>query len=263
MTDALTALNQPPAGPANEDSFISELIDLSSFVESQDSLDASLRKIAAMVAHLLRVQNCSIMLLKQSQADQPANLRVLAHHGFLPDEAYDTVVTTGEGIAGTVASTGEPLLISEIRHSPFAISARRPVKDRDNGFISCPLMIADQVIGVMNISTPEDNRILGQEDLTMVNMIALLVSKSIHVFQLQHLLRSNFIQLALARESNTSPQKAVNQIVTNGHEMAKLLAKSFFKEMQQAGFGDDHIITAATEVIGLLNSDLSAKRRSS
>ncbi|WP_210394997.1 GAF domain-containing protein [Motiliproteus sediminis] len=263
MSDVLSSLAQPSCSSANEDNFIAELIDLSSFVETQDSLDASLREVAGMVAHLLKIQNCSIMLLKQPQADQPANLRVLAHHGFLPNEAYDTAVPAGEGIAGTVASTGEPLLITEIRQSPFAIAARRPVKDQDNGFISCPLIIADQVIGVMNVSTPSDGRILGQEDLTMVNMIALLVSKSIQVFQLQHLLRSNFIQLALARESNTSPQHAVNQIATNGHKMAKVLAKSFFNEMQQAGFGDDHIITAATEVIGLLNSDLSNKRRNS
>jgi hypothetical protein len=88
------------------------------------------------------------------------------------------------------------------------------------------------------------------------------VSKSIQVFQLQRLLHSNFVQLALARETQLSPRSTVAQITQNGDRMAKTLAKSFFKEMQNAGFGSDHIVKAATEIISLISSDLAEKRRS-
>ena len=242
----------------NEQDFISELLSLSTFLEQQDSLEDSLKELAAMVSKLLQVENCSIMLIKGSSDSNP-KLRVMAHHGFLPEEAYDNLVGMQEGISGQVASTGEPLLIAEIRHSPYAVSARRPVKSGDGGFISCPLMLAKQVIGVLNVSTPSDDRILDHTDLSMVSMVSLLIAKSIQVFQLQHLLNSNFIQLALARETQSSPQKAVIDIAQDGDRMAKILAQSFYKEMHSAGFGSDHIIAAATELISQINSSIKPK----
>ncbi|WP_207061017.1 GAF domain-containing protein [Motiliproteus sp. SC1-56] len=243
--------------------FVAELIDLSSFLDRQESLESSLKELTTMVARLLRVKNCSIMLLKRDAVDASSQprLRVLAHHGYLPEEAYQEATKLSEGISGSVASTGEPLLIAEIRHSPHAIAARRPVQAGDDGFISCPLMINDEVVGVLNVSTPVDGRTLSESDLETVSVIAVMVSKSIQVFQLQHLLRSNFVQLALARESHLSPQCTLGEITRNGDRMAKTLAKSFFKEMQNTGFGSDHIVKAATEIISLISSDLADKRR--
>ncbi|RMD51913.1 MAG: GAF domain-containing protein, partial [Nitrospirae bacterium] len=39
--------------------------------------------------------------------------------------------------------------------------------------------------------------------------------------------------------------------------LAKLLAKTFYKEMVRAGFGPNHIINAASEIISLLNNNLN------
>lgn len=245
----------------DENDFITELIGLSSFLEQQGSLESSLRKLAGMVSHLLCVRNCSIMLLKGDGESSAPKLRVLAHYGFLPEDAYREPVSMNQGISGAVASSGEPLLIAEIRHSPYAVAARRPVKSNDGGFISCPLLINDKVVGVLNVSTPEDGRVLGHSDLETVTIVALMVGKSIQVFQLQHLLQSNFIQLALARETEMSPRSTVAQIAHNGDRMAKILAKSFFLEMRNAGFATDHIVKAATEIISLLSSDITNKHQ--
>lgn len=242
--------------------FITELVGLTKFLEQQDSLENSLRELAGMVSHLLSVSNCSIMLLKGSGEQAPPKLRVLAHHGFLPEEAYFEPVDMEQSISGSVISSGEPLLIAEICRSPFAVAARRPTNVGDGGFISCPLMINDQAVGVLNISTPKDGRMLGHADLEAVTIVALMVSKSIQVLQLQHLLHSNFIQLALAREIEMSPRNTVSQIAQNGDQMAKVLAKSFFLEMRKAGFASDHIVTAATEIISLLSSDITDNSKS-
>ena len=43
-------------------------------------------------------------------------------------------------------------------------------------------------------------------------------------------------------------------------KVAKLLAKTFYHEMSMAGFGPDHMITTATEIISLLSEKLQKHR---
>lgn len=191
-----TADSQAASG---EEKFITELIGLCSFIEQQNSIEDSLKQLTSLVSYLLKVQNYSIILLKTDDDSSSPKHRVLAHHGFLPEETYDQSVSLDQGISGHVASSGELLLIVEIRHSSSAAAARR---SKHEGFISFPLIIADKVVGVLNVSRPTDKRVLGQPELTMVNMVALLVSTSIPVFLLQHLLNTNVIALAL--ETQTS-----------------------------------------------------------
>ena len=240
--------------------FLTELIGLSSFLEQQDNLEHSLRNLTTLVAQLLRMENCSIMLLKEEAEQVAPRLRVFAHHGYLPAAAYQEAMELHQGIAGQVAGSGQPLLVTTIRHSPYAKVARCADKE-GGGFICCPLLVNNKVIGVLNLSYPQDGRILSQDDLKTATVVALLVSKSIQVLQLQNLLRSNFIQFALARETATTPCRTLQEIAHNGAQMARILAKSFFREMQEAGFGTHHILSAATEIISLLNDDLATKSK--
>lgn len=60
---------------------------------------------------------------------------------------------------------------------------------------------------------------------------------------------------ALEREqaNSTSP---VKDFTGNPEKVVKILAKGFYHELKQMGIGSDHIITAATEMIGLLNGEI-------
>ena len=238
--------------------FLNELVDLSVFLDDQNSLEASLQQLAAMVADLLATENCSIMLLKEDQQQHDVALRVVAHHGYLPDAAYRETAPLNQGIAGRVAGRREPLLISNIASSSYAASAHRR---EPGGFISVPILIGSKLIGVLNLSKPRDSRIFNQEDLKIASIVALVVGKSIQVFRLQRLLHSNFIQLALTRETQSTSRKTLTEITHHSERMTKILAKTFFREMQEAGFGTDHILTAATEIISLLNTDLARRRQ--
>ena len=235
--------------------FITELVGLTAFLESQDSLEQSLNTLSAMIAELLDSENCSIMLLKRS-ADDPPQLHVFAHHGDLPEEAYRQPLSINQGIAGKVVATGKPLLINDIYQTDYRHQSRRQ-QPIDGGFISTPIRLGEQCIGVINLSKPKYERQFDNNDLRLTDLVALVVGKSIQVFQLQHLLKTNFIQLSLARETQSTLNATLADITRDGGRMAKLLAQSFFREMQGAGFGTEHILTSATELIALLNAKLS------
>jgi hypothetical protein len=74
--------------------------------------------------------------------------------------------------------------------------------------------------------------------------------------QLQHVLASRFAQLALLRETRANLGEAMEKAVENPDQLARILAKSFFREMTRTGFSTGQIINASSEIIAQLSSSL-------
>jgi putative methionine-R-sulfoxide reductase with GAF domain/GGDEF domain-containing protein len=88
----------------------------------------------------------------------------------------------GDGIAGTVARTLKPLLIAEIVNSPLY----RKGRERENiqSSISAPLVRDGKLLGVLNVSTSENEKKLVDAD---VETVTLLASKIAPILE-QHLM---------------------------------------------------------------------------
>jgi len=230
-----------------------KLQDLSKFLE-QSSLDDNLRHLAEMTAKILAAENCSIMLLNDGEGK---NLRmsICASYGPLPAAAYKESIAKGEGIAGRVVATGLSLLIEDITNSEFAKWARR-ANDPRNSLISSPVTINTRIVGVVNISGREQGGAFNLADLNLLDVVALFIGKSIQVVQLQTILNSRFAQMALVQEANTNLADTLSSITQSTDQVAKIMAKSFYKEMERAGFSSGQIINAASEIIDQLSGNL-------
>ncbi|MBB3258636.1 hypothetical protein F4827_003504 [Paraburkholderia bannensis] len=122
-----------------------------------------------------------------------------------------------------------------------------------------------KVIGVIRARQRQPARCFGADDLQLFGLLSLVIARSIQVIQMQHILKSRFAQLALTR----STQKTIGEIVAESaqspNQMARILAKSFYREMISAGFNFNQIVFAATEVISELTDNMrkhkSAYRR--
>lgn len=232
-----------------------QLIDLTGFIEQQKSLDECLQDIAIMAAEILQTQNCSIMLLKDDEDTGEITLRIFAHSGYLPDVAHREARKIKESISGHVVSTGEPLFVEDINRSQFSHLKRGRYTSK--GFIAVPIKIYDKVIGVINANTPLNRSNIERKDLELLTAIALLIGKSIQVIQLQSLLRSKYALYALGQVRGTSLSVSVHQ---SPDKIAKILAKTFYNEMSKAGFGPDHMLTTAAEIVSLLSDKLKKHR---
>ncbi len=239
--------------------FIINLIGVSDFLEQQETLESSLHELARMVAKALGSNNCSIMLLKEEQGEGEINLRIQAHYGSLPQEAYSAFAGTDQSIASTVANTGEALLVSNINDSVFADLATRSSQTA-GGFISIPLIIAKRVVGVININSPVDERRYIARDLELATILSMFIAKSIYTLQIQNLLKSRFAIAALAKEESKG-RSTSGAFTQDPERVAKILAKGFYTDMKRAGMGPDHILKAATEIIGLLNTTLERHKK--
>lgn len=240
--------------PDKNDKPVHELFDLSTFLEQQLNLDDSLRELAVMAAEILDTENCSIMLLKDEEGSDEPTLRIFAHSGYLPEAAHTEARKLKDGVSGYVAATGESLLVEDIERSPFAPLKRG--RYRSTGFIAVPIVIQGKVVGVINANTPRSKQNVDKRDLELLTAIALLISKSIQVIHLQNLLRSRYAQFALAHEKAADSVTIPTAVLQNPDSTARILAKTFYSEMTKAGFGPDHILATASEIISLLTEKL-------
>lgn len=233
---------------------LDKLHDLAGFMEAQGSLEDNLGKLVTLAADTLDAAHCSIMLFIEGTGEA-LRLRVCATHGALPEAAFAQTMGRGEGIAGHVAATGAALLVEDIEQSVFAGYARRPgVGTRS--LMSAPISVNRKPIGVINLSEPRSGKPFTQADLALLEIVAFFVGKSIQVVQLQNLLNSRFAQIALAQDAEKAIGGVMLSTAYDTDKMAKIVAKSFFREMTQAGFGSSQIIQAASEIISQLSSSL-------
>ncbi|UCE32359.1 MAG: GAF domain-containing protein [Burkholderiales bacterium] len=237
---------------------LGRLHDLAAFVGAEEDLRTHLAELVELAASVTDAAACSIMLLSEGEQDAP-RLKLWCSTETLPSPAWDETPGAGESIAGRVLEQRAPLLVEDIGASDFAPLARRRGA-AGSSFICTPIVVGKHVIGVMNLTNRAGSAPLDESDLALAEIVATLIGKCVQVDRLQTLLRSRVAQASLARE-----EKAVVARMTDGAvppaRIAKLLAKSFFRDLAAAGFDSGQIIEAASEIIELVSSDIRRYRR--
>jgi L-methionine (R)-S-oxide reductase len=237
---------------------LGRLHDLALFVRAEEDLRGHLRELVDRAASVTNAAACSIMLLSEGGGDTP-RLKLWCSTEELPASAWNETPGRGESIAGRVLARGTPVLIADIGSSEYATFAMRG-DTLGASFICVPIAVGTHVIGVMNLSSRLGCERFADADLALAEIVAALIGKSVQVERLQTLLRSRVAHLSLARE-----EKEVVTRITDGTvptaRVAKLLAKSFFRDLTSAGFEPAQIIEAASEIITLISSDIRRFRK--
>lgn len=224
------------------------LRDSLSHVEFASSLDDRLNELALMAGEMLNA-GCEVAMLSERQ---------VAEMGLRPGTAFGDV-SEGQR-SGNLASTYE--------HDAYAVTvpdsgvdneislAEAEPADRPWRRMFSALVLDGKVIGVMRAYEPQQRPYFSSEDLRVFAILTAVVTKSIHVIQLQNILNSRFAQMALTRSSEKTIGEIVVGSAQNPNQIARILAKSFYREMSRAGFNFNQIIYAASEVISELSNNV-------
>lgn len=224
-----------------------KLHDLSAFVETGLSVDQGLQSLAALAAQTLNARHAIIML--NEGGSEELKLRAVATYG---KSAWTELTAVLGEMATQVISTRRPLLLESCD------AARSDAANQASGpsLICAPVQASGKPIGALHIADPRYKRAFAADDLNLVELVALFVGKSLHVLQLQNLLNSRFTQVALAQEADRTIGSALAANGEDADKVAKILAKSFYREMAKSGFSSNQIIGAASEIISQLSTNL-------
>jgi diguanylate cyclase (GGDEF)-like protein len=145
---------------------ISTLLDAGRAVNSALDLEQVLDAILRGAVELLPAAAGSIMLLDTAEGAE--TLRVVATHGSAAP--LGAVLPVGDGIAGHVARTREPLLIQGSA-SPSVFPGYQPRSDAATSALCIPLIERGELLGVLNVTAPE-GREFSEYDLRAVSLFA-------------------------------------------------------------------------------------------
>ncbi|MDW8107544.1 MAG: GAF domain-containing protein, partial [Armatimonadota bacterium] len=157
----------------------------------QGGLEQFLSLATRRAAQAMEAQACTLMLLDEATQ----TLRIAASYGLPEKLVAEVAVPLGEGIAGRVALTGEPMLLShkdmepELRHllrrAEISSSILVPLRNREN-----------RVIGVLAIRRLHPAPAFTQEDVRLFAIFANQVASALENARLYHQLNQNLRQLA-------------------------------------------------------------------
>jgi L-methionine (R)-S-oxide reductase len=223
-------------------------------VEFAGSLDECLRELSLMAGNALNAKGCAIALMSEREVEK-IGLRPGAKFGELPRSRSRT--------QGSYSRAGhDDCRVAGTRGGIMPAEIGIDVRMRDKMFSA--IVLEGKIIGVIHACQPQQRDCFSKDDLHLFSLLTLLITKSIQVIQLQNILKSRFAQIALTRTGEKTIGEIVLSSAQNPNHIARILAKSFYREMTSAGFDFNQIIYAASEVISELTGSLrkhSASRK--
>jgi GAF domain-containing protein len=203
---------------------LSALAEVSETITSPRYLDEMLEIVVRMAARVMKAQLCSLLLLDEATGELV--LRATQH--LSPAYREKPSLKVGEGIAGLVAQTGQPLAVLDVSADPryqYADIARQVGL---SSLLCVPLTVRHRVIGVFNCYTAEPHRFTDDEVSlfsTLANQTALaienarLVTNAAIVREMHHRIKNNLqnvamlLRLQLSGEHELSAREILHESV--------------------------------------------------
>jgi len=133
-----------------------------------------LELIVRMIAELLSARIVSLMLLDNSRSE----LFIKISYGLDEWIVENTRVKVGEGIAGKVVESGQPLFISNIEKNDVFTCPNNPQYETVS-LLSVPLTVSGVVVGVINVNNKTDGNPFTQDDFNLLISFGERISRAL------------------------------------------------------------------------------------
>ena len=135
-------------------------------------------------------------------------------------------------------------------------NGRGRARTRNAKALAAPVRSGADAIGALVVIGPHGKRSFGEDERATLECLASVIGQALQTSRLQRVLASRFAQVALAAEASEVVEAAVNIVTGHPAQLARILAKSFYREMMKLGFTSGQIIDAASEIVSQLSGNL-------
>jgi two-component system, response regulator PdtaR len=143
------------------------IAEISKAIMERNYIDDILSLIVSVTAKVTGSKICSLLLLDKNKKE------LVLRASQSPSGQYNQKSNTplGQGIAGRVALTGEPIKVLDVRNDPRFLNKEIALADSLVSLLSVPMSAEGEVIGVINCYTPEKYD-FSNEDVQMLTTVA-------------------------------------------------------------------------------------------
>ncbi|HEV2604438.1 MAG TPA: phosphoenolpyruvate--protein phosphotransferase [Microvirga sp.] len=146
-------------------------------VSAQDRLD----KIVILIAANMVAEVCSVYVMRGD-----GTLELFATEGLNREAVHLTTMRAGEGLVGLIASTAEPLSLSDAQSHPAFSYKPETGEEIYHGFLGVPLLRAGNTLGVLVVQN-RTHRVYAEEEIEALLTTAMVLAEMIASGELQAL----------------------------------------------------------------------------
>lgn len=213
------------------------------------------------VASKLVARDDCLLVFTDQGSTQPMKL-VACSNGCSAERGNCHACTQAHQAAAREAiGTGRPVMhaCATLTDEPCGPSHRKSTPAFN--IVASPIRVGDHKVGAINWVRASRRAGHRPADLDALAGIAQLLGQAFYLNRLEQILNSQFAQLAIARQTDGGRRDdAMLQAGTDPERLAKLLAKSFYREMTTLGLDSGQIIVAASEIISQLSGTVKRHR---
>jgi hypothetical protein len=129
--------------------------------------------LLALVGDDMQAHRCSLFLRVPGDA---TTLYLAAGRGLAPHVKEGSHITVGEGVAGKVAESREPLLVMDAGEDAIPHPLLGDEYLTTGSFISFPLVLHDELVGVVNLTNRAQHGLFVEDDVERVRLLGLVIS---------------------------------------------------------------------------------------
>lgn len=188
---------------------------VSEAAHTSKNLPAFLEELVSRIMTAVGVRHCSLMLCRPD-----GQMTIAAARGLPEDIVATTLIAPGEGIAGHVLATGEPLLIPDLETNEHFDLVTGVDRYLTRSLLSVPLVSRGQVHGVLNVNNKQDGKPFTAIDLHLLSGVAHQAILAIENFRLVAELQQSGLELETANRRLQQLLKGRSRLVCNlSHEL--------------------------------------------
>jgi len=161
---------------SNSDFSIDQLREISTWVSSVEDVDQVLELIIETATKMMSAKASSLLLVDQ----KTKHLYFKVATGDKKDDVKKYELPLGQGIAGHVAETGEPLLIPDVSKDPrWFKEISESIGFQTRSIVCVPMKIRGEIIGVVEIIDKTDGTPIQKTDIKLLTVFADLAAMAI------------------------------------------------------------------------------------
>ncbi len=200
------------------------LNDISAWVSCVQDLDHLTGLIVDTAARMMQARASSLLLLDEDGE----TLRFEVATGPKSKEVKQHELKVGQGIAGYVAKTGEPLLVEDVGKDPRWYKPISKNIEFETQSIACaPVKLHSQTIGVLQVIDKKGGISFDEDDLNVLSVFANVCAEAIsHAKKVESSNRRNLelIDLAAEKYKIVGKSREVKKAVSDGLKVANTKA---------------------------------------
>ncbi|MEK7727531.1 MAG: GAF domain-containing SpoIIE family protein phosphatase [candidate division KSB1 bacterium] len=264
MPDTLTASIEAAASTfstevaalKNKVENLSSLIEVSIIVNSTLDLDSVINLVMEKAQSVMAAEASSVMLINEKTGMLEWEVAL----GEVGEEVKDKIqLRVGEGIAGWVAQTGQPLIVPDVsKDSRFFKKSDDVTGFKTRSILAAPLKVKNRIIGVAEVINPLHGRPFTEDDLdlfsTFSRQVALAIENArMHRAMLEKQKLDQQLEAARTIQESFLPQR----FPTDGEGRFQIAARSIPATQIGGDFFD--FVSYEQDAIGMVIGDVSGK----